>query len=132
MRGYKAIIILFFILLLSCKKHETLPELDLGNDMNPQSGVQFAQIDSFRVISGIILKTYVGARIDLLSKMGVTVKRINVYKNGNPVSTTWVTLNSKYYLDNVVSGQKMTFEYSIVDMSGRESKKTIPYTISVP
>lgn len=125
------ILISFLFVFAFCKKHEALPDLDQGNAFNPASGKEFTHIDSFSLISGIILKTYPGIDAAWLSQQGVTVKRINVYKNAHPVCTTWV-FPGKYYLDNVVSGQKMVFRYSIVDATGRESKIGPSYTITVP
>jgi hypothetical protein len=126
-------VLIFFLLVVffSCKKHKALPELGLGNDLNPDSGVQYTQIDSFRIIGGSLLKTYPGVRTDLLNPMGITAKKILVFKNGNAAATTTATPGQFFY-DNVVSGQKMIFQFSIIDSQNRESKKSISYTIQIP
>jgi len=123
----------FVLVFLSCKKYETLPELDLGNNMNPEAGIEYVKLDSTRIYyaPNKILKSYVSIKANLISDMGFAYKRINVYKNGlyggylTPTST-------KTYLDNVVSGQVLKFEYTVVDTDERESKKSLPYIVTIP
>lgn len=121
------------LVFLSCKKYETLPELDLGNNMNPEAGVEYVKLDSTRIYyaPNKILKSYVSIKSNLISDMGFTYIKINVYKNG--YLTGYLTPTSvKTYLDNVVSGQVLKFEYTVVDSEGRESKKSMPFTVTIP
>ena len=127
---------LFCLAFTSCKKHDRLPELGLGNDMNPQVGVQYVKLDSTRIYnntSGKILRSYVSIKSNLISDMGFTWSKINVYKNGyNSVYFLNPGTTIKSFLDNVVSGQVLKLEFTIVDGNGRESKKSIPYNVTIP
>lgn len=124
-----------FVFTVSCKKHDTLPELGIGNNMNPIAGVEYVNLDSTRIYyaPGKKLKSYISIKENLISEMGFTWSKINVYKNGifsvffsNPGGTI------KSFTDNVISGQVLQFEFTVVDTNGRESKKSIPYIITVP
>ncbi len=125
-----------FCVLLSCKKHETLPELDaLGNNMNPKSGTEYVKLDSTRVYNSTskILKSYISIDATSISNMGFTWSQIHVYKNGN-FATFFLNSgsNNKLFLDNVVSGQVLKFEFTVIDSNGRESKKSKLYTVIIP
>ncbi len=121
------------LIFLSCKKYETLPELDLGNNMNPEAGVEYVKLDSTRIYNAPnkILKSYVSIKANLISDMGFTYTKINVYKNG-ALGAYLTPTSTKTYLDNVVSGQVLKFEYTVVDSEGRESKKSIPFIVTIP
>ena len=124
-----------FVFLFSCKKHDTLPELDaLGNNMNPASGTEYVKLDSTRVYNNTtkILKSYVSIDANAISAMGFTWSKINVYKNGNSGTYLSSVLTNKVFLDNVVSGQVLKFEFTVVDVNGRESKKSKLYTVIIP
>jgi hypothetical protein len=139
MLNHKFILIFFSFLVLclcSCKKedYETLPELDLGNNMNPASGTEYVKLDSTRVYNNTtkILKSYVSIDANAISAMGFTWSRINVYKNGYNGTYLSSILPNKVFLDNVVSGQIIKFEFTVVDINGRESKKSKPFTVTIP
>ncbi len=137
MLNRKTILIFIFnciIILSSCKKYDTLPDLGIGNNMNPKAGVEYVQLDSTRIYnsSGKILKSYISVKANLITEMGKTYTRVNVYKNGS--MTTYFNSSSpnKFFLDNVVSGQVLKFEFTLIDDVGRESKKSIPYVVTIP
>ncbi len=125
-----------FCILLSCKKHETLPELDsLGNDMNPKSGTEYIKLDSSRVYTtglGKYLKGYISIDPAPIYNMGFTWSQVNVYRNGsfatfyNSVSTH---MNFTY---SVVSGQVVKLEFTVLDGKGRESKKSKAFYVTIP
>jgi hypothetical protein len=131
-----SVIIVFMLFLVSCKKHEVLPELDpLGNNMNPKSGTEYVRLDSSRVYTtgtGKYLKSYVSIDANSISAMGFTWSKINVYKNGNSGTFLPSTLTNKFFIDNVVSGQIMNFEFTVVETTGRESKKSKQFIVVVP
>ena len=131
-----SVIFVFMLSLVSCKKHEMLPELDpLGNNMNPKSGIEYVKLDSSRVYTtgiGKYLKSYVSIDENAISAMGFTWSKINVYKNGNSGTFLSSALTNKLFIDNVVSGQIMNFEFTVVETTGRESKKSKLFVVVIP
>lgn len=111
-----------------------MPDLGTGNNMNPELGIEYVKLDSTRIYNspGKILKSYISVKANLITEMGKVYTRVNVYKNG--VNTTYFNASTpnKFFLDNVVSGQVLTFEFTLIDDKGRESKKSIPYIVTIP
>lgn len=127
----------FLMSMYSCKKknYETLPELDsLGNNMNPASGTEYVKLDSTRVYNSTnkILKSNVSIDANAISAMGFTWAKINVYKNGYYSAYLPSTLTTKMFLDNVVSCQVLKLEFTVVDINGRESKKSKQFVVTIP
>lgn len=123
---------LICLVLSNCTKHEPLPELGMGNEINPIANIEFVKLDSTRIYttSSKYLKSYVGLNTTLVAKNGFVISKINVYKNG--VNGTFLIPPLNSFLMSVVSGQIIKFEFTLVDSQGRESKKSIPYSITIP
>lgn len=136
MLNYKYSLVILISILASCfvgcKKYDTLPDLDQGNDFNPASGVEFVKLDSSRVYGSTTktLKCYVGVKTALVNSNGFTVSRINVYKNG--ISGTYLTPpGNAFVILYVTTGQVFNFEFTVVDSQGRESKKSRVYHVVI-
>lgn len=119
--------------LSACSKHDDLPELGMGNKLNPTSGVNLAWVDSFYIYPGnTLLKTYVNLDKKPFDEAGVTVSKIWVYKNGEAEAKTWLLPKPGYFLDNVKSGQIMRFQFTVANNAGDQTKKSPIYEIKIP
>jgi hypothetical protein len=122
--------------LFSCKKYDTLPELDaLGNNMNPKSGTEYVSLDSSRIYNigiGKYVKSYVSIDATSIQNMGFTWSQVKIYKNGVIFSVYNSPTINKNFIINVVSGQVLNFEFSVVDINGRESKKSKIHKVIIP
>ena len=129
---HNSIIILLFSILLGCKKNEPLPEMGMGNDLNPASGVNPVKLDS--VINNYFgstksIKIYYKVDIALLNSLNTGLQGVKVYRDGTYYTTA--NANQKYiwdYMGGIVAGHTYVYDFIVVTTGGKETK---PSTFSI-
>ena len=130
---YYSIAILVVITLLGCKKNPPLPELGIGNDLNPESGVEIVKVESYQnnyYGSAKALQVYYSVNTALLSSLNLSVKNVKVYIDGALFAVATPTQTYTWAHTNIVSGQTYNYTYVVVTSDDRETKESKPYPVT--
>ncbi len=138
----KAIIfaVFSFLVFTSCKKHETLPELEpikvipilpkvYAYGSNAMVKLDSATIKPWGTTTSFVLSPYVCIS-NILAQYATTYSKINVYNNNTFYGS--LPKPTKTFSKIVTSGQVFDYHFTLVDTAGLESVTSPHYTITIP